>query len=127
MAPPTPEQSRRYERKPKGHVMRTYRNMLSRVRGVQKREAKFYAGLPILDKHDFYRWSLAPDSEFWPLYHAWKAMNYDRRLSPSIDRIDVYGGYVLNNMQWVTHSENSGRITRRATGPRMSEKDSAHA
>lgn len=96
--------------------MRTYRNMLSRVKGIQKREAKFYKGLPILEKEDFYRWSLDPNSVYWKLHKAWKESEYSQKLSPSIDRLDVLKGYTLENIQWTTHGLNSGKLTRRAQG-----------
>ena len=108
--------NKRYEKSPKGFLMRTYRNMQSRVEGIQKREAKFYMGLPILSREDFYTWSLSTDSDFHGLHTRWTEANYDRRLSPSIDRIDVTLGYVLENMQWITHSANSGKLTRRCVG-----------
>lgn len=113
MAPPTPAQSQKYERTPKGHLMRTYRNMLSRVLGIQRREAKFYEGLPILPKEEFYRWALNPASTYHDLYTNWSANNFARRLSPSVDRLDVLRGYTLDNMQWLTHGQNSARITRK--------------
>lgn len=105
--------TRQYEKTPKGFLVRAYRNMLSRVTGVQKREARFYKGLEILPKDAFYEWALAPDSNFWPLYKAWVQASYDQRLTPSVDRLDVYKGYTLDNIRWITHSENSGRIIRR--------------
>lgn len=91
--------------------MRTYRNMLSRVTGVLKEKAHLYYGLEILDKDAFYAWSLA-DENFHTLFEEWEASNYDRRLSPSVDRINSFHGYTLINMEWVTHSENSRRINR---------------
>lgn len=103
----------KYEKSPKGFVMRSYRNMLSRVTGVQKREAKFYLGLEILDRHVFYDWSLETESNFWPLYETWKELGYPRKLTPSVDRINVFRGYTLDNMRWVTHSQNSANLTRR--------------
>lgn len=100
-----------YERtNPKGFLMRAYRNMLSRVVGIQKKEAQYYQGLPILPKTVFYCWALADDSDFWPLWWTWQAANLDRKLSPSVDRIDATRGYTLDNMRWVTHSQNSAHI-----------------
>lgn len=101
----------KYERTPKGHLMRTYRNMLSRVRGIQKKKAHIYMGLPILDKSEFYEWSLN-DSNYIDLWRVWVASEYDRKLTPSIDRIDPEHGYELWNMQWLTHSDNSAKVAR---------------
>ena len=95
-----------YEKSPKGKLMRTYRNMKSRVTGVQFLKSHLYLGLDILPKEDFYSWSLGSE-DFLSLYSDWVASGFDRKLSPSVDRIDVDKGYTLGNIRWVTHSENS--------------------
>jgi hypothetical protein len=100
----------KYEHTKKGKLMRTYRNMQSRVRGILKKKAHLYAGLPILPRSDFYRWALASNS-FHSLYDGWVASNYRCGESPSVDRIDATEGYVISNMRWLTHRENS-RLTR---------------
>ena len=111
MSAPTREQVQRYERmNPKGFLMRVYRNMWSRVTGVQKREARFYEGLPILPLTVFYCWALGDQSAFWLLWRIWQTSGRDRRLTPSIDRRDATKGYVLSNMQWLTQAENSGKV-----------------
>jgi hypothetical protein len=100
------EWSKLYEKTPKGFLMRTYRNMQSRVTGVQKKKAHLYKGLAILPRDDFYAWAW-DNSEFWRLYKQWSATDYDRRLSPSINRIDTNKGYTIGNIEWLTHSVNS--------------------
>lgn len=47
-----------YERTIKGKLVRTYRNMLSRVSSILKKKSHLYQGLDILDKEEFYDWSL---------------------------------------------------------------------
>lgn len=94
-----------------GYLMRTYRNMLSRVTGVTKHKNHLYLGLEILPKLDFYKWSLE-NSSYKRLHRKWTLSGMDTRLSPSIDRIDPYRGYSLDNMRWVTKSFNS-RNTRK--------------
>lgn len=96
----------KYERTRKGKLVRTHRNMRSRVLGIQKKKAHLYEGLPILDRKEFYIWSLM-NRDYNDIYDEWVASGFDRRLSPSIDRIDSDYGYELWNMRWVTHSENS--------------------
>lgn len=98
--------SKKYEKTLRGHIMRTYRNMLSRVTGVQKKKSHLYEGLPILSKIDFQNWAIS-NRELKNLYNNWVSRNYDRRLTPSIDRIDSSDGYVFGNIRWLTHSENS--------------------
>ena len=43
------------------------------------------------------------------LYEQWAKSGFDRRLTPSIDRIDNSEGYIASNMRWVTLSENSSK------------------
>lgn len=103
-----------YERTRAGKLMRTYRNMKSRVEGVLKKKAHLYFGLDLLDKEDFYNWS-KNSFEFESLFLFWEASGFKKGLSPSIDRIDPSLGYELGNIRWSTHSHNSSN-TRRHNG-----------
>lgn len=98
----------KYERTKAGKLMRTYRNMLSRVSGILKKKRHLYEGKPILPREDFYAWAMACD-DFHRLYDGWVASGYRCGASPSVDRIDPSRGYEIDNMEWVTHSENSRR------------------
>lgn len=98
----------KYERTKRGKLMRIYRNMLSRVTGVQAAKYHLYQGKALLEKHDFYEWAI-DQTDFHRLYDAWVGSGYDRKLAPSVDRIDSSQGYETWNMEWVTHSENSRR------------------
>lgn len=100
--------TKRYEKTIQGFLMRAYRNMLSRVVGVQKKNVHLYANLSILSKSDFYSWSKS-NKDFQLLWERWVSSSFDRKLSPSVDRIDSSAGYEVHNMAWVTHSENSRR------------------
>jgi hypothetical protein len=102
----------KYEKTRKGHLMRTYRNMLSRVLGIQKKNIHLYLGLPILDKQDFYIWALT-DKEYNELYDSWVKNNYLLSLCPSIDRIDSDKGYIKGNIRWLTQSQNSSKKCQR--------------
>jgi hypothetical protein len=98
----------RYEKTINGFLVRLYRNMKSRVTGVQKLKAHLYQGKDLLDKEEFYKW--AKESEtFNTLFKTWTDSKYDRKLAPSVDRVDSSQGYHISNMEWVTHSENSRR------------------
>lgn len=98
--------TKKYEKTRKGFLMRCYRNMKSRVEGIQKRGYDHYFGKPILRREDFYTWALdSPD--FNKLFEAWEEANYSRRLTPSINRINPDEGYTLDNIEWITQSENS--------------------
>jgi len=111
------EDSKKYERAKKGKLMRTYRNMESRVKGIVQKSQHLYSDLQILPRQDFYDWSLS-DEGFNSVYESWVASEYDRKMSPSIDRIDTGKGYTIGNIRWVTHSENS-----RAGGEWSSKND----
>ncbi len=99
----------KYEKTKNGFLMRLYRNMKSRITGVQKKKFHLYKGLEILGKEDFYNWAKS-SNDFHEMFQKWEESNYDRKLTPSVDRINPEIGYVITNMQWLTHSENSARI-----------------
>lgn len=98
--------TKKYEKSEKGYLMRAYRNMLSRVTGVQHRKAHLYEGLEILDKEDFYKWSLE-NSDFLSLFEEYKDSGFEMRLAPSVDRKDSTLGYTLDNIRWLPHWKNS--------------------
>lgn len=97
--------TRKYEKTPSGFLMRLYRNMTSRVTGIQKKKAHLYVGKTILPREEFYRW--ADSKQFKELFKNWEASKYDRKLTPTVNRIDSSLGYQLDNIEWLTHSENS--------------------
>lgn len=114
------EWSKSYEKTEDGFLMRVYRNMLSRVTGVQKQKYHLYKGKSILSKEDFYAWAKG-SYMFKLLFIVYKHSGHQRKLAPSVDRIDSSLGYELDNIEWVTMSENS----RRGTFSRYSREDIA--
>ena len=102
----------KYEKTVNGFLMRKYRNMLSRVTGVQHKKYHLYKDLQILPRETFYAWA-SDCKEFWQMWDNYLTSGFDRKLCPSVDRVDSYGGYTLDNMQWLTHSENSKKVTRK--------------
>jgi hypothetical protein len=100
----------KYEKTKRGFIMRLYRNMKSRVDGVQAAKYHLYRGLGILEKEKFYQWANC-QPEFHSLFCEYEASGYERRLAPSVDRIDSSVGYEIDNMEFVTMSENSRRGT----------------
>lgn len=100
--------TKKYEKTKKGFLMRLYRNMKSRIEGVQTTKHHLYQGKSLLSKEDFYEWAFN-SPEFHKLFTAWEDNDHDRKLTPSVDRVDSSLGYSLDNMEWVTHSENSRR------------------
>lgn len=109
--------TKKYEKTPKGYLMRSYRNMLSRITGVQKVKFHLYRGKEILDRNEFYQWSLS-DPEFNRLFNEYVNSGFTRSLAPSPDRKDPSLGYSIENIEWITMSENSrrGSISRHMKG-----------
>lgn len=100
--------TKKYEKTLNGFLVRMYRNMLSRVTGIQHKKSHLYKGLDILDKESFY--SLCKNSnKFLTLWTNYCESNYDRKLCPTPDRIDSSIGYIENNIEFITHSENSSK------------------
>lgn len=100
----------KYEKTKNGFLMRLYRNMKSRISGVQKEKARLYAGKELLEKEDFYFWA-KNSPEFHKMFKEYENSGYDRKLAPTVDRINSDIGYVVSNMEWKTHSENSARTS----------------
>lgn len=98
-----------YERESRrGFVMRVYRNMKSRVHGISPRGRDRYVSLPLIEKEAFYKWALN-DKQFNRLFTAWQKSGKIQKIVPSIDRKNPKRGYVKDNLQWLTLSENSSR------------------
>ena len=85
---------RNYEKTKKGFLMRLYHNMKCRVNGVQTNRAKYFKGVELLGKEEFYDWA-NKHLLFHKLFYDWEISGYERRLVPSIDRIDSSKGYVV--------------------------------
>ena len=85
--------------------------MKSRVLGIQKKKFHLYKGKVLIEKNLFYEWS-KNSNEFKTLFKKWEKSNYERKICPSVDRIDSKKGYELSNMRWVTFSENCSNITK---------------
>lgn len=101
--------TKKYEKTKKGFLMRLYRNMKSRVEGIQKQKFHLYEGKSLdITKDAFYAWGLSSDS-FNSLWDCYLDSGFNRKLAPSVDRIDSKKGYCFENIEWVTHSENSSR------------------
>ena len=112
----------KYEKTQKGFLMRCYRNMLSRVTGVQAAKHHLYKGKSLdFTKQEFYEFSLNND-KFNKLFAEWELSEYNRKLTPSVDRINSTKGYSFDNIEWVTHSENSAR-----GAAKRHKKDSLHS
>lgn len=101
--------TKKYEKTRKGFLMRLYRNIKSRIAGIQKAKFHLYQGKELtFSREQFYNQYL-DDALFNGLFDIWECGGHDRKLTPSLDRIDSSKGYNFDNLEWVTHSENSRR------------------
>jgi hypothetical protein len=103
--------TKKYEKTKKGFLVRLYRNMQSRVTGVQKIKHHLYAGKDLLPRDEFYQWALSSD-RFHELFESWELLNYERRFTPSVDRIDSRLGYSIGNIEWVEFKVNCSRSSK---------------
>jgi hypothetical protein len=122
--------ARKYEKTEKGFMVRLYRNMKSRVSGVQKQKFHLYEGKTLLSKEEFYEW-FKNNKDKDELFRNYEESGFDRKLAPSVDRIDSSKGYELDNIRLITHLENSrlGLISRysKTNGSRSVLVDNAPA
>lgn len=103
------QKCKQYGRTMGGFLNQTYRNMRARVEGRSARSKEsphLWMGKPILPRETFLEWS-RNHPDFLRVFKRWANNDYERRLTPSINRINSKLGYTLNNMEWVTLSQNS--------------------
>lgn len=93
-------------------IRRMYSFMQSRV--YQKR--KYYIGIEICNRMDFYKYAIR-NWHLKYLYFNWQGSNYQLKMRPVVDRIDGKGGYTLDNIQFVTFSNNSIKSANKKTRP----------
>ena len=93
------------------------RILRSRYYGIRSRSEEGYyhsnkytvTGMPYLSKEEFMKWANENMDKFMELYAPWAASNYQKKLAPSVDRIDNSKGYTKDNLQWLTHGQNSAK------------------
>jgi hypothetical protein len=101
--------TRNYEKTKSGFLVRMYRNMKSRITGVQWKKKHLYSNKELISKEQFYEWA-NNNNDFHVLFSNWEASKYNRKLAPSIDRIDSDSGYTIENIRFVTFSENCRNV-----------------
>lgn len=99
-----PKQRENRKKNPHYFLLTAYGNMRNRVLGKSK--PHLYKGLPILSRQEFLYWA-KEDITFCILFNYWKENGYKLKDRPSINRVDTRKGYTLDNVEWITHSENS--------------------
>ena len=110
--------TKKYEKTVNDFLMRLYRNMESRVTGVQSKKAHLYEGKELLSRESFYSWAKGHPI-FNQMFSVYTNSGYIQKLAPTVDRRESSKGYALDNMRWLTHSENSqlGAFSRHGTTP----------
>lgn len=94
-----------YKIDPKKFLQKLYQNMLYRTKGKSTRTPYLYKGLSICSKDEFLIWA-SNSHRFKSLYNEWTDSGFDCKLTPSVNRIDSSEGYIINNVEWVTASQN---------------------
>ena len=90
----------------KRYLANSYSNIRKRCAGKDPKRQN-YAGLKVMEREAFYKWGMTP--EFLEMYKTYIDSDKDRKLAPSVDRIDTTLGYVEGNLQWLTLSNNVKR------------------
>lgn len=68
----------------------------------------YYFGLDYCTREEFLN-KFKNNKQFLKLFNNWKKNDYLYKLCPSIDRIDKKEGYVIDNIQFIPHGENSSK------------------
>lgn len=97
------------EREKDSAYRKTIPGLISNIYGHQK-EASNRRGhsKPQYSKSELSEWILSHHN-FQSLYDNWVASDYDKNLSPSVDRLDDRIGYNFNNIQLITFEENNSK------------------
>ena len=69
---------------------------------TRRRKDVWVTGDEIISKEDFIDFCKDNEQEIRELWENWKEHDYNRQLSPSLDRIDNNKGYVAGNLQFLT-------------------------
>lgn len=80
-----------------------FKKMIGRVNGKAKER---YKGLEICSREEFL--NLALNNKYLKnIYANWQNSSYQFRLIPTVDRIDNARGYAIDNIQFLTFSDNA--------------------
>jgi hypothetical protein len=100
------EWARAYRRTLKGFLETKYTAMQKRIQGKDKNCLRTVQGLPIVSRELFYDWA-AQQTQLYSMFWSYECSGWDFKLCPTIDRINPRRGYELDNMRFVTQSENA--------------------
>lgn len=99
----------RYRKNKDRLLAHIYRGIVNRCNGVQRKYSS--TGTTPISIAEWKSFCTSTRAEFDKLYDAWEKSGFQRRMAPSIDRIDNNRGYTIDNMQWLSQSDNSRKGT----------------
>ncbi len=94
-----------YNKSFKTHIGRLYSNLKRRTQGKGCKSPELYKGLAICTKEEFYTFAINSD-EFTSLYNTWMENKFNIKYTPSVNRKDTTKGYEIDNIEFITFSEN---------------------
>lgn len=83
-----------------------YEGMIKRCSGKYKKYSTYVGKKVLFTKEEFFDW-IFKNQNYIDLYKKWEESGYLLSKCPSVDRIDNNGHYSLENIQIITHMENS--------------------
>lgn len=105
----TSEINKKRNRSYSGYKARLWNGITNRIKNCPS-----YRNIKLgVSRDDFIKW--IDTTNFDVLYKNWCDSNYNYLYSPSVDRIDTYQGYYLENMQIITFIENVRKPQRKRT------------
>jgi hypothetical protein len=96
----------KYKRTLKGFIVRKYIDIKKKVTTCKHARSHAYYGLKLCSREEFYAWALN-SAEYKRLFKQWVVNCFDRKFTPCPSRINKSKGFVISNMEWMTHSEMS--------------------
>lgn len=102
---------KRYRTNPDRYLKHKYYLIKRRCTHITDGHEKYF-GREYLTQDEWAKFCQDTKEVFLSLFKNWQESGYQRKMSPSIDRIDNNRGYIIGNMQWMTQSKNSSKHTK---------------
>jgi len=85
-----------------------YNRMYQRCNNKNKENSKYYLNKKLCSREEFLE-KFENDNTYKRLFKNWIESGRQLKLTPSIDRIDNTKGYDIDNLQFITHSQNCSK------------------
>jgi hypothetical protein len=87
--------------------IRSKRGLVKQIYHQQKRKSKLRSYLaPAYTEQDLYNWCVTRPN-FNTMYEGWVSSNFATKCKPSVDRLNDFMSYTINNIQLITWDENN--------------------